>query len=133
MYWQHLCDQVVKKKLEKKRQVKMVNVHPYLKLEAYRDPSLLFTTPREINCLCSCSGNMIGFGMCDAPLLEEKYKDLCENDTCCLVLCSEMYGRVPEKLHLVGIGLSFDGISIGIRVVYHRRHYILDSARMTLW
>jgi hypothetical protein len=79
LYWQHLCDQVapvVKRKKEKKRQVKIVKVQPHLKLKVYRDPrpaeSLLFMTSHEISCLRSYTGNMIVFGMCDVPSLEEK-------------------------------------------------------------
>jgi hypothetical protein len=105
-----------------------VKVHPHLKLEAYREPipveSLLFRTPREINCLRSWAGHLIGFGMRGVPSLEEIYKDQCENDTCCLVLCSKMYDVVTKKLCLVGITLSFYGISISIRAMYHRRQSI---------
>jgi hypothetical protein len=71
----------------------MIKVHPHLKLEAYRGlrpvESLLFCTTSEINCLRSWVGNMIGFGMPYVPSLEEKYKDLCDHDTCYLVLCSK--------------------------------------------
>jgi hypothetical protein len=78
----------------------MIKVHPHLKLEAYRDPhpveSLLFRTTNEINCLRSLVGHMISFDMPYAPSFEEKYKDLCEHDTCYLVLCSETYA-VPTK------------------------------------
>jgi hypothetical protein len=84
LYWKHLCDQVggsVMRTHDNKRQVKMIKVHPHLKLEAYCDPcpveSLLFHTTSEINCLWSSVGNMIGFGMPYVPSLEEKYKDLC--------------------------------------------------------
>jgi hypothetical protein len=65
----------------------------------------------------------IGFDMPYVPSLEEKYKDLCEHDTCYLVLCSETYAVPPKKLHLVGIRLNYDGLSMGIRIVYHRQQY----------
>jgi hypothetical protein len=35
---------------------------------------------------------------------------------------------LPKKLHLVGIRLSFYGILIGIRVMYHMRQYIKLSS-----
>jgi hypothetical protein len=92
---------------DNKRQVKMNKVHPHLKFEAYRDPrpveSLLFRTTREINCLRSWVGNMIGFGMPCVSSLEEQYKDLCNHDTYYLVLCSETYAVPPKQLHLVSI------------------------------
>jgi hypothetical protein len=89
LYWKHLCDQScgsVNKTHDNKRQVKMIKVHPHLNLEAYRDPRpveyLLFRMTSKINCLRSWVGNMIGFDMPYVPSLEEKYKDLCDHDTC---------------------------------------------------
>jgi hypothetical protein len=72
---------------------------------------------------------MIGFGMCDVLSLQDKYKDLCENDTGCLVLCSETYDTVPKKLHVIGIRLSFYVISIGIHVMYHIRQQHIVSGK----
>jgi hypothetical protein len=63
---------------------------------------------------------MIGFGMPYVPSLEEKYEDLCDHDTCYLVLCS---AAPPKKIRLVGIRLNYDGLSMGIRIVYHRQEY----------
>jgi hypothetical protein len=128
LYWKHLCDQVggsVKRTHDNTKQVKMIKVHPHLKLEAYRDPrpvkSLLFRTTSETNYLRSSVVNMIGFDMHYVPSLEEKYKDLCDHDTCYLVLCSETYAVPPQKMHLVGIRLNYDGLSMGIRIIYHRK------------
>jgi hypothetical protein len=130
LYSKHLCDQVggsVTRTHGNKRQVKMIKVHPHLKIEAYHDPcpveSLLFRTTIEINCLRSSVGHMIVFGMPYFPSLEEKYKDLCGHDTCYLVLCSKTYDVPTEKLHLVGIRLNYDGLSTGIRIVYHIQQY----------
>jgi hypothetical protein len=104
LYWKHICDQVggsVKRTHDNKLQVKMIKVHPHLKLKDYRGPrpaeSLLFRTTSKINCLQSSVGNMIGFGMPYLPSLEENYKDLCDHDTCYLVLCSETYTVPPKK------------------------------------
>jgi hypothetical protein len=66
---------------------------------------------------------MIGFRMPYVPSLEKKYKDRCDHDTCYLVLCSETNAVPPKRLHLVGICLNYDGLSMGIRVVYHRQQY----------
>jgi hypothetical protein len=57
------------------------------------------------------------------PSLEEKYKDLCDHDTCYLMLSSETNAVPPKKLHLVGIRLNYDGLSMGIRILYHRHQY----------
>jgi hypothetical protein len=111
----------------------MIKVHPHLKLEDYCDPrpveSLIFRTISEINCIRYWVGNMIGFGISYVSSLEEKYKDLCDHDTCYLVLCSETYAVPAKKLHLVGIHLNYNGLSMGIRIVYHRQQYTQISER----
>jgi hypothetical protein len=75
---------------------------------------------------------MIGFGMHYVPSLEEKHKDLCDHDLCYLVLCRKTYAVPPKKLHLVGIRLNHDDLSMGIRIVYHRQQYnhIIESDRL---
>jgi hypothetical protein len=39
------------------------------------------------------------------------------------VLCSETYDVPRKKLHLVGISLNYDCLSMGIRIIYHRQQY----------
>jgi hypothetical protein len=66
---------------------------------------------------------MIGFGMSNMSSLAENYRYLFDNYLCYLVLCSKEYTIPPKKYPIIGIRLSFDGMTIGSHLVYYHQVY----------
>jgi hypothetical protein len=132
MFWHYLKGKVIEKvdaQGNNKRKVKEVKITRRMRQAAYHEPramqTISFISPGNIKCLRKVLDDIIGSGMADVPAINQ-LRYLGENDKYFLVICSEDYTNklsIPKHLQTIRINFMWDGLTIGLLVVYHRHIY----------